>query len=203
MLERMKRPYTREQYIDLIAKMKAIIPGLTLSTDMIAGFCGETQQEHEDTMSLMREVKYELAYMFAYSERERTFAHRKMEDDVPEEVKKQRLTEIITQQMAIQAEINQAEIGQRHLVLVEQESKRSSDQWSGRTDTNKMVVFDKIDGVAPGDYVEVEITTSTSATLMGRPIQKSSIQEFFGQQEAAEEEAAGADGQATHALATS
>ncbi len=198
MLERMKRPYTREQYIDLIAKMKAIIPGLTLSTDMIAGFCGETQQEHEDTMSLMREVKYELAYMFAYSERERTFAHRKMEDDVPEEVKKQRLTEIITQQMAIQAEINQAEVGQRHLVLVEQESKRSSDQWSGRTDTNKMVVFDKIEGVAPGDYVEVEITTSTSATLMGRPIQKSSIQEFFGQQEATK-----ADGQATHALATS
>lgn len=183
MLERMKRPYTRGEYLDLIAKMKSIIPGLTLSTDMIAGFCGETQQEHEDTLSLMREVKYELAYMFAYSERERTYAHRKMKDDVPDEVKKARLTEIINQQMAIQADINLEEVGQRHLVLIEQESRRSSDQWSGRTDTNKMVVFDKLDGVGPGDYVEVEITSTTSATLMGQPIAKSSIQAFFGREE--------------------
>jgi len=183
MLERMKRPYTRGEYLDLIAKMKSIIPGLTLSTDMIAGFCGETQQEHEDTLSLMREVKYELAYMFAYSERERTYAHRKMKDDVPDEVKKARLTEIINQQMAIQADINLEEVGQRHLVLIEQESRRSSDQWSGRTDTNKMVVFDKLDGVGPGDYVEVEITSTTSATLMGQPIAKSSIQAFFGHEE--------------------
>ena len=191
MLERMKRPYTRGEYLDLIAKMKSIIPGLTLSTDMIAGFCGETQQEHEDTLSLMREVKYELAYMFAYSERERTYAHRKMKDDVPDEVKKARLTEIINQQMAIQADINLEEVGQKHLVLIEQESRRSSDQWSGRTDTNKMVVFDKLDGVGPGDYVEVEITSTTSATLMGQPIAKSSIQAFFGRDEQA------------HALATS
>jgi len=191
MLERMKRPYTREEYLDLVAKMKSIIPGLTLSTDMIAGFCGETLQEHEDTLSLMREVKYELAYMFAYSERERTYAHRKMKDDVPDEVKKARLTEIINQQMAIQADINLEEVGQKHLVLIEQESRRSSDQWSGRTDTNKMVVFDKLDGVGPGDYVEVEITSTTSATLMGQPIAKSSIQAFFGRDEQA------------HALATS
>ena len=95
MLERMRRPYTRDQYLQLIEKMKGIIPGLSLSTDIIAGFCGETEEEHQQTLSLMREVEYDLAYMFAYSERERTLAYRKFEDDVPEEVKKRRLSEIL------------------------------------------------------------------------------------------------------------
>lgn len=178
MLERMRRPYTREQYLSLIREMKSIIPGLTLSTDMIAGFCGETQEEHDDTMSLMREVEFELAYMFAYSERERTLAHRKMKDDVPEEVKKARLTEIIDQQMAIQLQNNLKEIGRIHLVLVENVSKRSAEQLGGRTDTNKMVVFDKQDYV-PGDYVVVEITDATSATLIGKPLKKTTIMEFY------------------------
>lgn len=176
-LERMRRPYTREQYLELVGKMREIIPGVTLSTDIISGFCGETEEEHQDTLSLMAEVKYDLAYMFAYSERGRTLAQRKYEDDVPEKIKKQRLSEIIEQQMSIQEELNKREIGRRHLVLVEGTSKRSDEQLCGRTDTNKMVVFDRED-YQKGDYVEVVITGCTSATLKGDPIKKSSIREF-------------------------
>lgn len=176
-LERMRRPYTREQYLDLIETMREIIPGVTLSTDIITGFCDETEEEHEDTMSLMAKVKYDLAYMFAYSERGRTLAQRKYEDNVPEEVKKRRLSEIIEQQMNIQEELNKKEIGKKHLVLVEGTSKRSDEQLCGRTDTNKMVVFDRED-YRKGDYVEVVINDCTSATLMGEAIQKSSIEEF-------------------------
>ncbi|MGM0547173.1 MAG: tRNA (N6-isopentenyl adenosine(37)-C2)-methylthiotransferase MiaB [Bacteroidota bacterium] len=177
-LERMRRPYTREQYLDLVEKMRDIIPGVTLSTDIITGFCGETEEEHKDTMSLMAKVKYDLAYMFAYSERGRTLAQRKYEDDVPEDVKKRRLSEIIEQQMNIQEELNKKEIGRRHLVLVEGTSKRSDEQLCGRTDTNKMVVFDRKDHIEKGDYVEVTISDCTSATLMGDFIKKSSIKEF-------------------------
>jgi len=179
MLERMRRPYTRVQYLELIGKMKDIIPGLSLSTDIIAGFCGETEEEHEQTMSLMAAVEYDLAYMFAYSERERTLAYRKFEDNVPEDVKKRRLTEIINQQMDIQKERNKLEVGKRHLVLVEGTSKRSDEQLSGRTDTNKMVIFDRKD-FEKGDYVEVEITDSTSATLRAIPIRKTTITEYYG-----------------------
>ena len=179
MLERMRRPYTREQYLTLVDKMREIIPGVSLSTDIIAGFCGETEEEHYGTMSLMKEVGYDLAYMFAYSERERTLAYRKFDDDVPEDVKKRRLSEIISQQMNIQKERNFAEIGKRHLVLVEGTSKRSDEQMSGRTDTNKIVVFDRLD-FEKGDYVEVEITDTTSATLIARPIRKTTISEYYG-----------------------
>ncbi|NGP89957.1 tRNA (N6-isopentenyl adenosine(37)-C2)-methylthiotransferase MiaB [Aliifodinibius halophilus] len=177
-LERMRRPYTREQYLDLVEKMREIIPGVTLSTDIISGFCDETEEEHKDTLSLMAKVKYDLAYMFSYSERGRTLAERKYEDNVPEEVKKRRLSEIIEQQMNIQEELNNEEIGRRHLVLVEGTSKRSDEQLCGRTDTNKMVVFDRPDHIGKGDYVEVTISDCTSATLMGDFIKKSSIKEF-------------------------
>lgn len=179
-LERMRRPYTREQYLDLIDTMREIIPGLTLSTDIISGFCGETEEEHQDTVSLMETVQYDLAYMFAYSERERTLAHRKLEDDVPEETKKRRLSEIINRQMEIQEELNRKEIGSEHLVLVEGPSKRSDDQLCGRTDTNKMVVFDRKDFKA-GEYVVVEIDDATSATLKGRALRRSSIREYYGE----------------------
>lgn len=179
MLERMRRPYTREQYLELVEKMRAIIPGVSLSTDIIAGFCGETEEEHYGTMSLMKEVGYDLAYMFAYSERERTLAYRKFEDDIPEDVKKRRLSEIISQQMNIQKERNLEEVGKRHLVLVEGTSKRSEEQMSGRTDTNKIVVFDRLD-FEKGDYVEVEITDTTSATLIARPIRKTTLAEYYG-----------------------
>jgi len=178
MLERMRRPYTRDQYIQLIEKMKGIIPNLSLSTDIIAGFCGETEEEHQQTLSLMRKVEYDLAYMFAYSERERTLAYRKFKDDIPEEIKKRRLSEIISQQMSIQHRRNQNEIGQRHVVLVEGTSKRSKQQMSGRTDTNKIAVFDRKD-FEKGDYIEVEITGATSATLIAKPISKTSLEEYY------------------------
>jgi tRNA-2-methylthio-N6-dimethylallyladenosine synthase len=178
MLERMRRPYTREQYLKLIERMHEIIPGVSLSTDIIAGFCDETEEEHQATMSLMKIVEYDLAYMFAYSERERTLAHRKYEDNVPEDVKKKRLSEIIQQQMSIQEKNNKLEIGNRHLVLAEGTSKRSEEQLSGRTDTNKIAVFDRLD-FRKGDYVEVEITDCTSATLIGKPIRKTTIAEFY------------------------
>lgn len=178
MLERMRRPYTCEQYLELTDRMREIIPGVSLSTDIIAGFCGETEEEHEATMNLMAQVEYDLAYMFAYSERERTLAHRKYEDDVPEKVKKRRLSEIITQQMNIQEKRNKAEIGNVHLVLAEGTSKKSDEQLSGRSDTNKMVVFDRED-YQKGDYVAVEIMDCTSATLIGKPLYKTTTQEFF------------------------
>ena len=178
MLERMRRPYTRDQYLQLIEKMKGIIPNLSLSTDIIAGFCGETEEEHQQTLSLMREVEYDLAYMFAYSERERTLAYRKFEDDISEEIKKRRLSEIISQQTSIQNRRNQNEIGQRHLVLVEGTSKRSAQQMSGRTCTNKIAVFDRKD-FEKGDYIEVEITRATSATLIAKPISKTSLVDYY------------------------
>lgn len=176
-LRRMRRTYTRESYLELIQNMRTIIPGVGLSTDIIAGFCGETEEQHQDTLSLISEVRYDLAYLFAYSERERTLAHRKYEDDVPEEVKKRRLQEIIDTHRNFSAMNNQSEIGRTHLVLVENVSKRSDQQLSGRTDTNKVVIFDR-QTYNPGDYVEVMITDSTSATLFGKPIRKTSILEF-------------------------
>jgi tRNA-2-methylthio-N6-dimethylallyladenosine synthase len=163
--------------------MRAIIPGVTLATDIITGFCGETEAEHEDTLSLMAKVHYDLAYMFAYSERGRTLAQRKYENDVPEDIKKRRLSEIIEQQMTIQEELNRQEIGRRHLVLIEGTSKRSDEQFCGRTDTNKMVVFDRGD-LQKGTYAEVKITDSTSATLMGEAIGPSSISAFSREQDA-------------------
>lgn len=179
-LERMRRPYTREEYLELIQKMRDMIPGVSLSTDIITGFCGETEDQHRDTLDIMERVQYDLAYMFAYSERERTLAHRKFEDDVPEEVKKRRLSEIIQLQHEIAGELNSREIGRRHIVLVEGTSKRSKDQLSGRTDTNKMVVFDR-ENYQRGDYVEVEITDCTSATLKGKALQKVSLSDTIAE----------------------
>jgi tRNA-2-methylthio-N6-dimethylallyladenosine synthase len=178
-LERMKRPYTREEYLALIDKIRQIIPGVTLSTDIISSFCGETEEQHLDTMSLMQIVGYDMAYMYAYSERERTYAHRKYEDDVPTEDKKRRLTEIIDQQMSQQVGINEKQIGTRHIVLIEGHSKRDKRQLSGRTDTNKVVIFDD-NGYEIGDYVEVVIERTTSATLFGTALGKTSIAQFFG-----------------------
>jgi tRNA-2-methylthio-N6-dimethylallyladenosine synthase len=176
-LRRMRRTYTRDEYLELITKIRRIIPGVGLSTDIITGFCGETEEQHRDTLSLMELTQFDLAYLFAYSERERTLAHRKFEDDVPEEVKKRRLQEIIDVYREGSANNNLQEIGRTHLVLVEGSSKRSDEKLSGRTDTNKVVIFDK-SNFNIGDYVEVIITDSTSATLFGKPIRKSSIQEF-------------------------
>ncbi len=168
-LRRMRRTYTREEYLALVERARTICPGISLSTDVIAGFCGETEDEHRDTLSLMERVRYDHAYMFMYSERPDTYAARKYADDVPEAVKKRRLREIIDLQTGIAFENNRAEIGRVHTVLVEGASRRSDDQLAGRTDTNKMVVFARKD-FAKGQYVKVRITDCTSATLIGEPL---------------------------------
>ncbi|GAB5520260.1 MAG: tRNA (N6-isopentenyl adenosine(37)-C2)-methylthiotransferase MiaB [Rhodothermales bacterium] len=173
-LKRMRRTYTREQYLDLIDRARTICPGISFSTDIIAGFCGETEEQHQDTLSLMEQVRYGHAYMFMYSERPGTYAARKFEDDIPEAVKKRRLSEIITLQNSIALEHNQAEIGRVHTVLAEGPSKRSDAQLCGRTDTNKMVVFDRAN-FQKGDYVQVRITDCTSATLMGEGLHTTTL----------------------------
>ena len=169
MLERMKRTYTRDEYLSLVERARKIVPGVALSTDIIAGFCDETEAEHQDTLSLMAAVRYDHAYMFMYSERPDTYAARKYTDNVPEEVKKRRLQEIIQLQSGISLESNQAEIGREHVILVEGDSRRSDEQLSGRSDTNKMTVFDK-ESYKKGDYVRVKVTDCTSATLIATPL---------------------------------
>jgi tRNA-2-methylthio-N6-dimethylallyladenosine synthase len=168
-LRRMRRTYTRDEYLALVERARAIVPGLSLSTDIIAGFCGETEAEHADTLSLLETVRYDLAFMFQYSERPHTYAARKYADDVPEAVKKRRLGEVIALQTRIAAENNRAEVGRVHTVLVEGPSKRSDAQLCGRTDHNKMVVFDR-KAFQPGQYVRIRITGSTSATLFGEAL---------------------------------
>lgn len=166
-LQRMRRTYTRDEYLALVDRARTIAPGISFSTDIIAGFCDETEEEHQDTLSLMEQVRYDHAYMFMYSERPDTYAARKYADNVPEEVKKRRLNEIIQLQSRISGENNRLDIGSVHRVLVEGTSRRSEEQFKGRTDTNKMVVFDAAPGIAKGDYVTVMIDDCTSATLIG------------------------------------
>jgi len=165
-LKRMNRKYTREWYLDRIVAINNIIPGCTLSTDIIAGFCGETEEEHQETLILMREVGFDFAYMFKYSERPGTGASRHMKDDVPEEVKTRRLNEIIALQNELSAASKKADIGKTFEVLVEGIAKKPAGAMMGRTSGNKVVVF-QASGVHPGDYVNVTITRSTSATLIG------------------------------------
>jgi tRNA-2-methylthio-N6-dimethylallyladenosine synthase len=167
-LQRMNRTYTREWYLKKVARIREILPGCGLSTDIITGFCTETEEDHAQTLRLMEEVRYDLAYMFMYSERPGTLAARRYADDVPEEVKKRRLKEIVELQHVHQAENMQREIGKTFTVLVEGDSKRSAEDWSGRNDQNKMIVFPKLDtGVKKGDYVRVKVRSCTAATLIG------------------------------------
>jgi tRNA-2-methylthio-N6-dimethylallyladenosine synthase len=165
-LKRMNRKYTRKWYLDRIAAINSMLPGCALSTDIIAGFCGETEEEHQETLSLMREVGFDFAYMFKYSERPGTGAARHMKDDVPENVKTRRLNEIIALQNDLSAVSKKAEIGKTFEVLVEGSAKKPAGAMMGRTSGNKVVVF-QANGVMPGDYVNVTITRSTSATLIG------------------------------------
>ncbi len=169
-LERMNRQHTREEYFTLIDKIREIVPDLALSHDMIAGFCGETEEEHQDTLSLMEYVKYDFGFMFAYSERPGTPAHKKMEDDVPEDVKKRRLTEIINLQQKHAAERMRAYVGKVHEVLIEGDSKRDERYWYGRISQNAVMVFPKIEGTKVGDFVMVKANDCTSATLLGELI---------------------------------
>jgi tRNA-2-methylthio-N6-dimethylallyladenosine synthase len=162
----MNRGYDRATYLDRIKAIRNIIPGCAISTDIITGFCGETADEHEDTLSLMREVRFDYAYMFKYSERPKTLAERKFEDDVPNEVKTERIQEIIALQTQHSLYWNQQQIGQVQEILVEGPSKKSEAQFCGRNTRNAMVVFDR-GSVQKGDYVKVQITDCNSATLFG------------------------------------
>lgn len=168
-LKSMNRKYTREFYLERVSSILKKIPDCGISTDIIAGFCGETENDHLKTLSLMKKVKFDSAFMFQYSERSGTTAAKNLADDVPEDVKSRRLNEIIHLQQQISLDNNKKDIGRTFEVLIEGRSKRSARQLSGRNSQNKMVVFND-DVHKPGDYVNVIITDCTSATLKGKLI---------------------------------
>ncbi|QYJ67190.1 tRNA (N6-isopentenyl adenosine(37)-C2)-methylthiotransferase MiaB [Flavobacterium litorale] len=168
-LKEMNRQHTREEYMELIDKVRAIIPGCAISQDMITGFPTETEEDHQDTLSLMEYVKYDFGYMFAYSERPGTMAGRKMEDDVPEQVKKRRLQEVVDLQQKHSFFRTQRFVGEVVEVLIEKESKKSDKHWSGRNSENTTVVFPK-EEYKKGDFVNVKVTDCTSATLIGEAV---------------------------------
>lgn len=170
MLERMNRGYTREWYLDRIAAINRIVPNCSISTDIIVGFCGETEKEHQETLSLLDEVEFCFAYMYTYSERPKTLAERKYKDDISEELKASRLVEVIDKQRANSHKLNKRRIGTTVKVLVEGFSKKSKNDMSGRDERNSVVVFPKGES-KKGDYVLVKINDCTSSTLLGEIIE--------------------------------
>lgn len=190
-LERMRRGYTREAYIELIERIKEKIPDVSLSSDFITGFCGETEEEHQDTVSLLNLVKYDQAFMFAYSQREKTSAHRRFADDVPADIKQRRLGEIIETFRRNAKEKSQSEIGKVRLVLIEGEGRKNG--ISGRNEGNKNVIIherstavslddwnhdqNKVE-IRPGDYIAVYVTEANQTSLRGIPLTRTSLKEF-------------------------
>ncbi|KFV91363.1 CDK5 regulatory subunit-associated protein 1, partial [Fulmarus glacialis] len=177
-LEAMQRGYTREAYLELVHHVRECIPGVTLSSDFIAGFCGETEEDHQQTVSLLREVRYNVGFLFAYSMRQKTRAYHRLQDDVHADIKKRRLEELITVFREEAARANQAMVGQSQLVLVEGPSKRSVSELCGRNDGNIKVIFPDAEmedaagckalvRAQPGDYVLVKVTSASSQTLKG------------------------------------
>jgi len=165
-LELMNRTYNREWYLDRIAAIRRIVPEAAISTDVITGFCTETEEEHKDTLSLMEQVRFAMAYMFFYSERPGTLAEKKYKDDIPEEVKKRRLQEVVDLQMEHSHQNNLSQIGKVYEVLVEGTSYRSDEHLFGRNTQNQVIVFPK-GNLKPGNYVNVKVTNCTKATLIG------------------------------------
>lgn len=198
MLFRMRRNHTRESYLELVDNIRSKIPDIALSSDFIAGFCDESDKEFEDTITLLEKVRYDLAFLFAYSLREKTHAHRRMDDNVPEDVKQERLRRMIDTFRKHQLEKQQEEIGKTHLMLIDGVSKRDSSQFTGLTDTNKRVVFQRSVQVHPnfgtytntasapltmedakiGDFVSVKITDAAQNTLFAEPLYKTTITGF-------------------------
>lgn len=168
-LERMNRGYSREAYMDRIEAIRRIIPGCAVSTDIISGFCGETEEDHNETLSLMEWAEYHFSYMFKYSERPKTLAERQYKDDVPEDIKTRRLTEIVDLQQTLSKKRMDGMTGKVHRVLVEGTSKRSDDMLMGRNTENAVVVFPK-EFFKPGDYVDVMAHSCTAATLIGKVV---------------------------------
>ena len=168
-LKRMNRGYSREWYLNRIEAIHRIIPGCSISTDIITGFCDETEEEHQDTLSIMKEVGFDFAYMYKYSERPKTLAERRFEDNVPEETKGRRLEEIIAVQRANSLIWNEKQIGKIQKVLIEGVSKKSDDDFSKRNEGNAMVIFPRVNH-KKGEYVNVKILSCTSATLLGEVV---------------------------------
>lgn len=169
-LQTMNRSYTREWYKAKVDRIREIIPGCGISSDIIAGFCGETEEDHQETLELMDYCQYDFSYMYFYSERPGTLAARRYKDDVPEEVKKRRLTEIVDLQRKLSDKSNRADVGKEFKVLIEGNSKKSEHDWMGRSSENKVVVFPKNGIINKGDYVHVKVTGSTGGTLLGEII---------------------------------
>ena len=170
-LNLMNRTYTREWYLSKVKRIREIMPDCGLSTDVISGFCTETEDDHQDTLSVMEQSRFDMAYMFSYSERPGTLAARRYTDDIPEEVKKRRLIEIINLQNSLSRESYKGDIGKTFEVLIEGNSKKKETDWVGRNTQNKVVVFPKnSQELNKGDYVQVLITSATSATLLGQMV---------------------------------
>jgi tRNA-2-methylthio-N6-dimethylallyladenosine synthase len=165
-LEKMNRGYTRDQYLDRIYAIRKYLPDCAISTDIIAGFCDETEEDHKETLSLMEQVAFDYAFMFRYSERPDTLAAERYPDNVPSEVKDRRLREIIDLQQKLSYQSNKQDAGKTFEVLIEGFSKRSDAYFSGRNSQNKVVIF-PVTGNKPGDYIRVKIDRFTSATLIG------------------------------------
>jgi tRNA-2-methylthio-N6-dimethylallyladenosine synthase len=170
-LKLMNRGHNREEYFALIDRIRKIIPDCGISHDMIAGFPTETEEDHQETLSLMEYVRYDYGYMFFYSERPNTYAERKMDDDIPTEVKKRRLSEIIALQRKHALIRNEAHVGKTEEILIEGDSKRSDRDWKGRNTQNSMIVFPKKGNEKPGDFVMVKIMDCNTATLFGELVQ--------------------------------
>ena len=167
-LQLMNRTYTREWYLAKVARIKEIMPECTVSSDIIAGFCTETEEDHLDTISIMQAAQYDYSYMYFYSERPGTLAAKRYTDDIPEEVKKRRLQEIVDVQWTLSNESNKRDVGKVFEVLIEGDSKKSEAEWMGRTSQNKVVVFPKSNhALKKGDYVQIFITGFTKGTLLG------------------------------------
>ena len=170
-LQLMNRTYTKEWYLAKINRIKEIMPDCSLSSDIIAGFCTEEEEDHRDTLEVMRYAGYDLSYMFFYSERPGTLAQRRYKDDIALDVKKRRLQEIVQLQNQLSLDSNRNDIGKTIKVLIEGDSKKTGEDWMGRTSQNKVIVFAKTDrDLRPGDYVDVEVSDCTKATLLGKII---------------------------------
>lgn len=170
LLQLMNRTYTREWYMAKVDRIREVMPDCGISSDVIAGFCTETEEDHQDTLSIMEYSKYDFSYMYFYSERPGTLAARRFEDDIPEAVKKRRLQEIVDLQGRLSRESNLRDLGNSFKVLIEGESKKSDQQWMGRTSHNKVVVFPKAGDLKAGDYAWVKVSECTQATLLGELI---------------------------------
>jgi tRNA-2-methylthio-N6-dimethylallyladenosine synthase len=164
----MNRNYSREWYKAKVERIREIMPDCGISSDIIAGFCTETEEDHQDTLQLMEFAQYDMSYMFFYSERPGTLAQRRYTDDIPEDVKKRRLQEIVELQNSLSLKSNQKDLGKTFNVLIEGTSKRSELHWMGRNSQNKVIVFAKeAYDLKPGDYIHVKVNDCTQATLLG------------------------------------